>query len=164
MADATYQPKVYRKQGGDELVITSSGTLTVEGRLDLASGSSFSFASGSGFAVPTQTLTSTQTATNITNFGLSILTGTTTGPTYTLAAPVAGTLKWISMTSSSSGVTHRAVINANTTGVSFDTTGGNVITMATSAIRGLTLVGASATSWRVAGVYTGASIGTARTT
>lgn len=30
MADATYKPAVYRKQGGDELVIASGGTLTVE--------------------------------------------------------------------------------------------------------------------------------------
>jgi hypothetical protein len=30
MSDATYQPKVYRKQGGDELVIADGGTLTIE--------------------------------------------------------------------------------------------------------------------------------------
>lgn len=30
MADATYAPKAYRKQGGDEIVIASGGTLTVE--------------------------------------------------------------------------------------------------------------------------------------
>ena len=30
MADATYQPKVYRKQGGDELVVASSGAINVE--------------------------------------------------------------------------------------------------------------------------------------
>lgn len=30
MADATYGPKVYHKQGGDELVVASGGTLTVE--------------------------------------------------------------------------------------------------------------------------------------
>lgn len=36
MADATYQPKVYRKQGGDELVIASGGTLTVESGATLA--------------------------------------------------------------------------------------------------------------------------------
>lgn len=40
MADATYQPKVYFKQGGDELVVASGGTLTVESgaTVDLASG------------------------------------------------------------------------------------------------------------------------------
>jgi len=42
MADATYQPKVYHKRGGDELVIASGGTLTVEsgGTLAVASGGS----------------------------------------------------------------------------------------------------------------------------
>jgi len=30
MADGTYQPKVYRKQGGDEFVIAAGGTLTLE--------------------------------------------------------------------------------------------------------------------------------------
>lgn len=40
MADATYQPKVYRKQGSDELVVASGGTLTVEsgGIVAVASG------------------------------------------------------------------------------------------------------------------------------
>ena len=30
MADATYTPKVYKKQGGDELVIASGGVLNIE--------------------------------------------------------------------------------------------------------------------------------------
>ena len=30
MADATYQPKTYRKQGGDEFVVAASGAITVE--------------------------------------------------------------------------------------------------------------------------------------
>lgn len=30
MADATYQPKVYRKHGGDEFVVASGGLVTVE--------------------------------------------------------------------------------------------------------------------------------------
>jgi hypothetical protein len=30
MADATYQPKVYRKQGGDELVVSNGGELNIE--------------------------------------------------------------------------------------------------------------------------------------
>ena len=42
MADATYTPKVYRKQGGSQMVIASSGTLLVEsgGKVQLDSGSS----------------------------------------------------------------------------------------------------------------------------
>lgn len=40
MADATYQPKVYRKSGGDEEIVASGGTLTVEsgGTLDVSAG------------------------------------------------------------------------------------------------------------------------------
>jgi hypothetical protein len=30
MADATYQPKVYREQGGDKLVVKSGGEIKVE--------------------------------------------------------------------------------------------------------------------------------------
>jgi hypothetical protein len=30
MADTTYQPAVYRKQGGDELVVANRGKITVE--------------------------------------------------------------------------------------------------------------------------------------
>jgi hypothetical protein len=53
MADATYQPAVYRKQGGDELVVASSGILTVEsgGEIEMETGSSMTFASGSGLAL-----------------------------------------------------------------------------------------------------------------
>jgi len=32
MADASYGPKVYRKQGGDEIVVASGGQLTFEGQ------------------------------------------------------------------------------------------------------------------------------------
>ena len=37
MADATYQPKVYRQQGGDEIVVADGGKITVEsgGEIDL---------------------------------------------------------------------------------------------------------------------------------
>lgn len=39
MADATYQPLVYRKQGGNELVVASGGKITVEsgGEIDMKS-------------------------------------------------------------------------------------------------------------------------------
>jgi hypothetical protein len=40
MADATYKPAVYRKQGGDELVVASGGKITIEsgGEIDGTSG------------------------------------------------------------------------------------------------------------------------------
>jgi len=48
MADATYAPKVYKKQGGNQLVVASGGTLSVEsgGTLDVASGATFSVGDG----------------------------------------------------------------------------------------------------------------------
>lgn len=176
----TYSVPVRREQGGKKLVVGSSGEIEVlsGGVIDIQSGSSFScatniemqsgasivYASGSGATLPVQTLTSTQTATNITNFGLTVLTGTTTGPTYTLAAPVVGIQKYLSLTHSSSGATHRCNVNSNTTGVSFDTTGGNQLVFATSATRGVSLVAQTTAKWRIVGVYTGASLGLPRTT
>lgn len=49
MADATYQPKVYRKQGGDEIIVASGGKITVEssGVIDGSTAiGSFKFAAG----------------------------------------------------------------------------------------------------------------------
>jgi hypothetical protein len=46
MADNTYQPKVYREQGGDRQVIASGGSLDVEsgGEIDIESGGSLKLA------------------------------------------------------------------------------------------------------------------------
>lgn len=46
MADPTYQPKVYMKQGGDEQVIASGGKQTVEsgGEIDVESGGALKLA------------------------------------------------------------------------------------------------------------------------
>lgn len=180
MADATYQPKVYRDSGGDRWNCVSGGQINIEsgssfvvatdleiasgGSLSIQSGGSVSVSAGGQLKVPIQTLTSTQTATNATNFGLTVLSATTTGPTYTLAAPVVGLTKYLSITHTSSGATHRAVLRSNTTGVSFDTTGGNEITFATSALRGATLVAQTTAAWRIVGTYSGASLAAPRTT
>lgn len=152
------QCAVYKTQEGNRLVVDSSGELDVlsGGKIDLEAGSQLNF--------PVQSLGTGDVATTVTNFGLSVLTGSTTGPTYTMAAPIPGIPKFISLSASSSGVTHRAILRSNSTGVSFDTTGGNQITFATSATRGVTLVAASTSAWKIAGVYTGASIAAARTT
>lgn len=154
----SYISKVYRKQGGDEQVIASGGIQTVE------SGGQVNYQAGGYYTYPIQTLGSSQVATNITNFGLTRITGTTTGPTYTLAAPKVGLTKYISLNATSSGVTHRAVVNTNTTGVSIDTTGGNQLTFATSALRGISLVAYTTAAWKIVGVYSGVALGAARTT
>lgn len=48
----SYQPKVYRKQGGDELVVASGGKITIEsgGELELADGSTLDV--GDGLSAP----------------------------------------------------------------------------------------------------------------
>lgn len=45
MADATYQPKVYRKQGGDTQVVASGGDIAVEsgGIVDIQTGGALKF-------------------------------------------------------------------------------------------------------------------------
>lgn len=169
VATQSGQCAIYKAQGGNRLVVDSSGELDVlsggkidvesggeinlSGALDIESGGTVNFASGGYWTVPVQTLTTTQTATNITNFGFTLLTATTTGPTFTLAAPVAGVTKFIALSASSSGATHRAVINSNTTGVSFGSTGGNQITLATSAAMGVTLVAQDTTNWWITGSW-----------
>ena len=64
MADASYQPKVYRKQGGDELVVASGGTITVEsgGTLALEDGATLS--SSGDISYENVTIISTGTLTN----------------------------------------------------------------------------------------------------
>lgn len=51
MADTTYQDKVYRKQGAEELVVANGGAITIEsgGAIANESGSSFTVESGSTF-------------------------------------------------------------------------------------------------------------------
>lgn len=59
MADATYAPKVYRKAGGDELVVASGGLITVESGGSInASGQTVATASlaGAGFTTGTGTI------------------------------------------------------------------------------------------------------------
>lgn len=48
MADATYQPKVYRKQGGDEIIVADGGKIIVEsgGTLQIDSGATATISNG----------------------------------------------------------------------------------------------------------------------
>jgi len=152
----SYASKVYRKQGGDELVVASGGTITVE------SGGAVNVATGGSLTVAVQTAATS--ADTITASGLTLVTGTTAGPTFLIANPLVGVPKYLSLTHTSSGVTHRAIISPASTGVSFDTTGGNQITLATSALRGVVLVGMTTATYRIVGTYSGASIAAPRTT
>src|SRR5262245_17355215 len=68
MADATYQPKVYIKQGGDELVIASGGKLTVE------SGGQVPAGGRQGAALTSQLTTITHTAPGTPDYAVQALT------------------------------------------------------------------------------------------
>lgn len=52
MSDESYQPKVYHKQDGDEMVVASGGKITIEagGELELAAGSTLDL--GDGLSAP----------------------------------------------------------------------------------------------------------------
>lgn len=177
----SYQPAVYRKQGGDELVIASSGklnlesgstatfagthaiasggTLTIEsgGEINVDSGGTLSLDSGAIAYAKAQTLAVADAATAVTKTGVTFLVGSTTGPIYTLATPpVAGYAKDIAMMASSSGVTHRAVLFSGSTGYTFGNVvgdQGNTLTFATSTCHGIRLVASSSTAWRVIGFW-----------
>ena len=74
-ADKTYNPKVYRKQGGDEFVVASGGTLTVESGGQLAMGTAAVSAAGA-----------TLTVTAALHAGRVVAFGRTAGTTVTLPA------------------------------------------------------------------------------
>jgi hypothetical protein len=176
----TYQPKVYREQGGNKLVVASGGSLQLDSgsscsmatNLEVASGGSLAVASGGNIAVasggavtvaagayqtmPYQTLTSTQTGTAINTYGVTMLGGTTTGPTYTLAAPsAAGQFKWLILNPSSSGATHRCVVSSSAWSgkITHHSATGDKITLNTSAQWAAMLVASGTTEWRVTLAY-----------
>lgn len=162
-----YQPAVYREQGGNTIVIASSGKISMENgsTMTVASGAAVGFDSGATLSVASgvtfyeaaQTLTTTGTATAVTANGFTLLTATTTGPTYTLAAPTyAGQAKDIAITASSSGATHRAVLYAGTTDKTFGQVAGdmgNTLTFASTTCHGVRLRASSTTAWRILGFY-----------
>ena len=174
----TYQPKVYRKQGGDELVIASGGNITVEsggtldiegvqtiksaltvpsgGTLSVASGGLATVDAGGAVGIPYQALGSSQVAIPVNSYGVSFLVGTTTGPAYTMAAPTAaGVIKDLVLNPTSSGVTHSCTVFSGSTGRAFvhDSASGNTITLNTSAQGGIRLVSQGSTAWRVIGAF-----------
>ena len=79
-----YQPNIYRKQGADELVITSSGTLTVSGTarvtgtLDVDSGT---------VSWPKYDATVSNTSVDLPTWGFVTLTGSSTDPVWNLDEP-----------------------------------------------------------------------------
>jgi hypothetical protein len=111
MADDTYQPLVYMKQEGNELVVASSGLITVESGgsfdvesgggidvesgadIDVESGGHIDIADGGYLAFPVVTDT---TAANLSNYGISYIANASSAlSTFILDAPVAGVEKFI---------------------------------------------------------------------
>lgn len=146
MADGTYQPKTYRKQGGDETVIASGGKITVEsgGTLDMESGSILADRSAEAIQQPAIGAT-------ITNYGISSV-GTSSGTTaYVLGAPAVGIQKVI--------VGSTAVGGAVTISSSLATVGSTGDTITIGELGGaVTLVGLTTAIWRVIGQSTGAAM------
>ena len=154
----SYQPKIYRKQGGSDLVVASGGQIDIEsgGHIDLESGGYLAAAAGGYIANPYQALGSSQTATAIVNSGVTVLTGTTTGPTYVLPAPAAaGVAKWVVLNPTSSGATHRCVVSTSAAGVKIThhSNDGDKLTLNTSAQGSALMVASGTSEWRVVGAW-----------
>lgn len=182
--DATYQTDNYEEQGGartvigGELDVVSGGSIDLEsggnidvlsgaaidiasgGDISVASGGTITMASGGAIAVAVQTLGSSQVATNITGEGITTITATTTAPAYTMDAPVTGVQKIIACTANTSSGT--AVINSNSTGVSFTSSGDNEMTMNAIGDR-VILAALSTTAWIIASNVGSVATGTQTT-
>lgn len=149
--DRTYEPRVYRQQGGDALIIGSSGDLFVQdggdiiiesgGDLFVQSGGSVSLNSGSSCVIGTnvelasgryvaRTVTTrgtSQVATAIPLGAHCAVTASTTTPEYKLATPAAGADIVVSLTAQTSNV--GCTIYSGSTGVAMATSGPNSITL-----------------------------------
>lgn len=148
---STFQTGIQREQGVDKIVVATSGHVKIE--------------SGGLFTIPVQTLATSQVSTNVTNFGVSCLQASTTGPAYTLAAPTTvGIRKDIVMTATSSGATHRLTLYSGSSGrpilSSISASSNNTLTMATSVGPWtVSLISLGTTAWRVIGMNTVEPIG-----
>jgi hypothetical protein len=148
----SYQPKVYRAQGGDEFVVASSGVITVEsggsvavesgGSVDVESGGSINLASGSAMY---ESVVTASTAAALSNSGISNIGASATAKAYTIAPPVAGCRKVLV---SSAVSTATATVIPSTTGVTLDLTANRKATF-NAVDEALELVGLSATQWLV---------------
>lgn len=155
MSDATYNPggtPIYHKQGGNELVVGSSGVITLEsgGSIAVGSGASIAVASGGSLTVP---VTSGTTTAALSNTGISTVTKGTTGTgvnNYTISDPVAGSQKWISCTTAN--VSEFVTITASTAVTFLSGTSLNKLKFV--AAGGVQLAGIDASTWSTIGLST----------
>ncbi len=122
MADVSYQPNVYRKHGGNELVVASSGTVTVEsgGTIAIESGGAITNAgtlTNSGSIANTgavtnssagsvrETVTTKSTAQTLDGYGATLIGSTSAGALeYKLKKPAAaGCHRYLTVRKSTAG-------------------------------------------------------------
>ena len=105
MADPTYQPKVYRRQGGDEQVIASGGVQTVEsgGSIDVESGGDIAVESGgsitleNGASIRATVTDGSSSVATIPPAGIATVTSTGKADSFAMSgAPTAGDVLYIS--------------------------------------------------------------------
>ncbi len=166
--DVTYQPSNYEEQGGartvigGELDVVSGGQIDIEsgGSINLASGAALNIASGASLGFAVQSLGTSQVATNVIANGLTTVTASTTAPNYTLDAPVVGETKHLACTANTSSGT--CTFSSNSTGVSFTSSGDNLLTMNSLADR-VTLIAATTLAWIITSNVGSVSSGTQST-
>ena len=176
MSDASYNANVYIKQGTTELVVDSSGLLTVEG--NLSSTGTVTIASGGTIAID-GTLTSTgtltvsaagtlsvagtlslttagvfkhsvvseTTAANLSESGVSVLSSTGTKELYTIDTPAAGVTKYLYCDSASA--TGFVNVYTGATSITFGETTDNHYLKFNAAEEAVVIVGLSATKWGI---------------
>jgi hypothetical protein len=81
---SSYQPSVYRKQGADELVVGSAGTLTMEGTETVTG--TVNVQSGT-MSWPKYDATTSNTSVDLPTWGFVTLTGSSTDPVWNLDTP-----------------------------------------------------------------------------
>ena len=158
MKDDSYQPKVHRRQGGDELVVAADGAITVEssGQIDFEAGAELKLAGVAltptaaelnlaGNAASVTVLSSGDEGVDIGNNGHTVIGSTTAGVlAYTILDPVAGALAEVFAHGSTGGLN---VIPTNT-GVTFNAAGHRKITFA-AVDDYIVMRGRSATRWDI---------------
>lgn len=100
MADATYQPKVYKKDGGDTLVIASGGSLTLE--------------AGGGIIGPAEIVTATNVITAAES-GSTFFLNSATEFVSTLPAPALGLRYTFIVSAAPSGASYTVICAASGT-------------------------------------------------
>ena len=125
--DATYQPKVYRTQGGDGLVVASGGSLSLQSGSSVQIETPIEMASGTYVKKTVTTRAKTAVATAIPLGCICGIDASTTTPEYKLATPVAGAEIVVTLVAQTSNV--GAAVYSGSTGIAMATSGANKITL-----------------------------------